>query len=319
METSVAELRTPLDGRPVDVLLRERAAELSQTGVARIDVTGRLPALPPLVAAHTYRIAAEALTNAVRHAGCSAISVTLDGAPDAVTLTIADDGVGMPAEPRPGRPRPALDARPRRDDRRATAHRSRTRRARHRRRPRSPPPRRFPMIRLLIVDDHPAMRAGLTAVLRAEPGIVLGTASSEEDLGPALTRTKPDVILLDYHLPGADGLKLCRRLKREVPAPGVLLYSAYADSAMVVPAILAGADGLLNKSAPAPELFDALRAVARGDRVLPPVPRELLESAGQRVDPEDLPILAMVVDGTPVAEVAEALRVPPATCRAGWT
>ena len=102
METSVAELRTPLDGRPVDVLLRERATELSQTGVARIDVTGRLPALPPLVAAHTYRIAAEALTNAVRHAGCSAISVTLDGAPDAVTLTIVDDGIGMPAEPRPG-------------------------------------------------------------------------------------------------------------------------------------------------------------------------------------------------------------------------
>jgi signal transduction histidine kinase len=102
METSVAELRTPLDGRPVDALLRERAAELSQTGVARIDVTGRLPALPPLVAAHTYRIAAEALTNAVRHADCSTISVTLDGGPDAMTLTIADDGVGMPSEPRPG-------------------------------------------------------------------------------------------------------------------------------------------------------------------------------------------------------------------------
>ncbi|HEX5923770.1 MAG TPA: ATP-binding protein [Baekduia sp.] len=102
METSVAELRTPLDGRPVDVLLRERAAELSQTGVARINVTGRLPALPPLVAAHTYRIAAEALTNAVRHAGCSSISVTLDNAPGTVTLTIADDGIGMPAEPRPG-------------------------------------------------------------------------------------------------------------------------------------------------------------------------------------------------------------------------
>jgi signal transduction histidine kinase len=102
METSVAELRTPLDGRPVDTLLRERAAELSQTGVARIDVTGHLPVLPPLVAAHAYRIAAEALTNAVRHAGGSTISVTLDGAPDAITLTIVDDGVGMPAEPRPG-------------------------------------------------------------------------------------------------------------------------------------------------------------------------------------------------------------------------
>jgi DNA-binding NarL/FixJ family response regulator len=167
------------------------------------------------------------------------------------------------------------------------------------------------MIRLLIVDDHPAMRAGLTAVLRAEPGIVpLGTASSEEDLGAMLTRTRPDVVLLDYHLPGADGLKLCRRLKRDVPAPGVLLYSAYADSALVVPAILAGADGLLNKSAPAPELFDALRAVARGDRVLPPVPRALLEAAGQRVDAGDLPILAMLVDGASLADVADALRTP---------
>src|ERR1700754_199886 len=167
------------------------------------------------------------------------------------------------------------------------------------------------MIRLLIVDDHPAMRAGLTAVLRAEPGIIpLATASSEEDLEPTLHRTRPDVVLLDYHLPGSDGLKLCRRLKREVPAPAVLLYSAYADGSMVVPAILAGADGLLNKSAPAAELFDALRAVARGDRLLPPVPRELLEAAGARVAPEDLPILAMVVDGTPVGEVAETLRVP---------
>jgi signal transduction histidine kinase len=101
METSVAELRTPLDGRPVDELLRERAEELSRAGTARIDVSGRLPALPPLVAAHTYRIAAEALTNAVRHAGCSAILVTLASSVDGVSLTIADDGVGMPSTPRP--------------------------------------------------------------------------------------------------------------------------------------------------------------------------------------------------------------------------
>jgi signal transduction histidine kinase len=107
METSVAELRTPLDGRPVDELLRERAAELSQAGVARIEVAGSLPPLPPLVAAHTYRIAAEALTNAVRHASSTAITVTLGagaagpGGGD-VRLVIADDGVGMPAGSRNG-------------------------------------------------------------------------------------------------------------------------------------------------------------------------------------------------------------------------
>jgi two-component system response regulator DevR len=168
------------------------------------------------------------------------------------------------------------------------------------------------MIRLLIVDDHPAMRAGLTAVLRAEPGMVpLASASSAEDLEPAVQRTRPDVVLLDYHLPGSDGLRLCRRLKRMVPAPGVLLYSAYADTSLVVPAILAGADGLLNKSAPAPELFDALRSVARGERVLPPVPRELMAAASSALPDEQLPVLAMMLDGTPAGEVAETLRVSP--------
>jgi DNA-binding NarL/FixJ family response regulator len=170
------------------------------------------------------------------------------------------------------------------------------------------------VIRLLIVDDHPAMRAGLTAVLRAEPGIVpLATASSAEDLEPAMHRTRPDVVLLDYHLPGSDGLRLCRRIKQELPPPAVLLYSAYADASLVIPAILAGADGILNKSAPANELYDALRAVGRGDRVLPPVPHELLTGASQVLDAEDLPILSMVLDGTPVGEVAETLRVHPRT------
>lgn len=168
------------------------------------------------------------------------------------------------------------------------------------------------MIRLLIVDDHPAMRAGLTAVLRAEPGIVpLGAASGADDLEPALRRTQPDVVLLDYHLPGTDGLQLARRLKRRTPAPKVLLYSAWADASLVVPAVLAGADGLLNKSAPAPELYDALRAVSRGERVLPPVPQELREAAAAELDPVDLPILSMMLEGTPPNEIAQTLRIDP--------
>jgi len=166
------------------------------------------------------------------------------------------------------------------------------------------------MIRLLIVDDHPAMRAGLAAVLRAEPGIVpLGAVAGADELEPALRRTQPDVVLLDYHLPGTDGLQLCRRLKRRAPAPAVLLYSAWADASLVVPAVLAGADGLLNKSAPAPELYDSLRSVSRGERVLPPVPHELREAAAAALDPVDLPILSMMLDGTPVAEIAQTLRL----------
>lgn len=164
------------------------------------------------------------------------------------------------------------------------------------------------MIRILLVDDHPALRAGLTAVLRAEPGLVpLGAASSEEELWPALNRTKPDVVVLDYHVPPADGLQLCRRIKRQLTPPKVLLYSAYADAKLVIPGILAGADGVMNKSAPAGELYDAIRTVARGETVKPPVTRELLEDANARLDSDDLPILGMALDGTPEGEIARTL------------
>ena len=167
------------------------------------------------------------------------------------------------------------------------------------------------MIRMLLVDDHPALRTGLTAVLRAEPGLVpLGTASSEEELWPALNRTKPYVVLLDYHLPPADGLVLCRRIKRTMPPPRVLLYSAYADASLVIPAILAGADGVVNKGAPANELYDAIRTVARGEAVMPPVDRELLDAAQRRLDDEDIPVLMMALDGTSESEIARTLGVP---------
>ena len=168
------------------------------------------------------------------------------------------------------------------------------------------------MIRVLVVDDHLALRAGLSAVLNAEPGIVpLGSASSERDLWPVLQRTRPDLVVLDYHLPGEDGLTLCRRLKRTLPPPKILLYSAYADAALAIPAILAGADGVVHKGAPALELYEAIRQVARGRRVLPPPSGELLNDASARLRPEDLPVLGMALDDTPATEIAAALRLEP--------
>jgi DNA-binding NarL/FixJ family response regulator len=167
------------------------------------------------------------------------------------------------------------------------------------------------MIRILLVDDHPALRAGLTAVLRSEPGLVpLGTAASEEELWPALQRTRPDLVILDYHLPPADGLHLCRRIKRTIPVPGVLLYSAYADASLVIPAVLAGADGVVNKGAPANELYDAIRTVGRGERVMPPISRELLDEATRRLRSEDLPVLMMTLDGNTPDEIGRTLGVP---------
>ena len=102
MDTSVAELREPLDGRPVDLLLSERARELQPASPAKITVVGALPELPPLVATHAYRITAEALTNAVRHSGATRIDVELRAGRATASIVVRDDGAGLPDEARPG-------------------------------------------------------------------------------------------------------------------------------------------------------------------------------------------------------------------------
>ena len=102
MDTSVAELRAPLDSRRVGELLRTRAEELARATDAEIEVFGELPILRPLVAVHAYRIASEALTNAVRHSRGGRITVRLACGPDDCSIVVADDGVGLPVQPRSG-------------------------------------------------------------------------------------------------------------------------------------------------------------------------------------------------------------------------
>ena len=168
------------------------------------------------------------------------------------------------------------------------------------------------MIRVVIVDDHPAVRLGLHSARRSEPGLLpVGEAQNPEQLAPLLYRTRPDVVLLDYHLPRRDGLVLCCDIKADVLAPAVLLYSAYADASLTVPAILAGADGILPKKASSLQLFETIRIVAAGRSALPPVSADLLEIAGGQLDPEDLPILGMLVNRTSRRDVADALQLPP--------
>ena len=165
------------------------------------------------------------------------------------------------------------------------------------------------MIRVMIVDDHPALRAGLRAVLDAEPGIVFAgeSAGDEESVWPTLNRSRPDLVLLDYHLPRGDGLQLCFRLKHEVPAPRVIVFSAYASPSLALPARLAQADGLIAKDLGARELFHSIRAVYGGERLIPPVSATVLEEAFERLDPSHHALIGMMLDGATEAEVAESL------------
>jgi signal transduction histidine kinase len=102
MDASLAELRSPLEGRRLDEALRARAAELAPDGRPRITVRGRAPQLPPLIGAHVYRIGAEAITNALRHADAETIDVCIEADPRRLHLRISDDGRGLPEVRRPG-------------------------------------------------------------------------------------------------------------------------------------------------------------------------------------------------------------------------
>jgi two-component system sensor histidine kinase UhpB len=101
MDTSLAELRSPLEGRPLHEALAARARELSPDGAPRLSVSGVAPSLPPLVAAHVYRISCEAITNALRHAEATRIDVVVESTDDGVRVNVLDDGVGMPDQSRP--------------------------------------------------------------------------------------------------------------------------------------------------------------------------------------------------------------------------
>ena len=166
------------------------------------------------------------------------------------------------------------------------------------------------MITVAVIDDHHAVRLGLRTALLSEPGLEpVGSAADAGAAAVLIYRTRPDVVLLDYRLPDTDGLTLCRRLKSDVPAPAVVLYSAFADPSMTVPAIVAGADAIVHKGGQTRELFDAIRQTARGDKALPPVSEPLLEAAAQALDPEDLPLLGMLVNRTAPADIAATMRL----------
>jgi DNA-binding NarL/FixJ family response regulator len=165
------------------------------------------------------------------------------------------------------------------------------------------------MIRVLVVDDHPAVRAGLVAVLRTEPGLVPVAAAADPHTALAeARRSNPDVALVDYHLREGDGLLLCRELKSLPTSPRVLIYSAFADAGLGLPATIAGADGMVDKGVPTEELFERVRAVARGGTALP-VTTHAMTAAAARLETRDLPILGMLMERTPTAEIAKVLRL----------
>ena len=165
-------------------------------------------------------------------------------------------------------------------------------------------------LRVLVADNHAAVRAGVQAVLAREPDLqpVGGAAGADQALAKARARA-PDVVVVDHRLEAGDGLTLTRQLKSLPDPPAVLLYSAYADAALTVAAIVAGADGVVSKGDDAADLCAAIRFVAAGRVVRPPIMPTTLRSTAELLDPADVPILGMLVHRTPPAEIARVLGI----------
>ena len=126
-------------------------------------------------------------------------------------------------------------------------------------------------VRVLVADDHPVVRAGLRALLSAEPGLaVVAEAGSGEETVLMARQHQPDVVLMDLRMPGAGGLAAIRHLSADQPGVRVVVLTTYDSDADILPAVEAGAAGYLLKDTPRDTLVGAIFAAARGETVLAP-------------------------------------------------
>jgi two-component system, NarL family, response regulator DevR len=167
--------------------------------------------------------------------------------------------------------------------------------------------------RVLVVDDHAAVRAGLRQLLTDEADfeVVAAVATAEDGIEVA-EREPIDVAVIDYQLGGRNGLWLSRKLKRLPEPPAVLIYSAYTDGVLAAAAVVAEADAIVSKGKVGAELCHAVRGVAAGRRDLPPLPPHLADSLRRRLGHEEQAIFGMLLAGLEPAEVAMTLGVSPA-------
>lgn len=121
------------------------------------------------------------------------------------------------------------------------------------------------MIRVVIADDHSVVRMGLRALLDAAPDVtVVAEAADGAAALRACTDQRPDVVVMDLSMDGVDGLTAIRALSRRPDAPKILALTMHEESDYLVPALEAGANGYIVKSAASAELLDAIRSVAAG-------------------------------------------------------
>lgn len=187
------------------------------------------------------------------------------------------------------------------------------------------------MIRVLLADDEPLVRAGIRAVLAADAEFeVVAEADNGRTAVELAAAHRPDVVLLDIAMPVLDGLAAAAELTRTVPETGVLMLTTFSADEHIAAALAGGARGFLLKSGDPRELFSAIRAVADGAAFLSPkvAHRVIQQVTGDRMasaararglvdglTPREREVLALVGAGLPNAEIARRLHVVEGTVK----
>ncbi|MFI6501810.1 response regulator [Nonomuraea typhae] len=188
------------------------------------------------------------------------------------------------------------------------------------------------MIKVLLVDDHAVVRAGLRLLLETAPDLVaVGEAADGAQAVRQSHAVRPDVVLMDLHLPGMDGVAATARIVAELPEAKVLALSTFDLEEHVVAALRAGASGFLPKDVSPEELIEGIRIVHRGEAVV--APRLLLGLIGTFVRPapartvmrvpealpelgeRDVQVLLLIARGLSNQEMAEELGLALSTVK----
>lgn len=173
-------------------------------------------------------------------------------------------------------------------------------------------------IRVLVIDDHPVVRAGLTSMLGTQSELqVIGAASSGEEALDIIQRDRPDVVLLDLRMPGINGIDmLLTAKKRGFPVSAIILTS-YETDEDIYRSVQAGAQGYLLKDTPLKEMLEAIRTVKSGKRYIPsPIAQRLADRMMRtELTARELEILKMLAKGPTNKQIGHALGISDYTVR----
>ncbi len=172
-------------------------------------------------------------------------------------------------------------------------------------------------IKVYVIDDSAVVRQTLMHLLQGDPEIeLMGSAPNPLIAGPAIRKNRPDVLLLDIEMPGMDGLAAASALSHESPQCRLIILTAFGRPGYLRRAMEAGALGFVVKDAPPEQLADAVRRVARGERVVDPaLAAQTLAGGHSPLTGRERDVLISARDGATVADIAAKLFLSEGTVR----